>query len=183
MKRSSNVIRERFRKVKTIKYGAIALALSSTFIMTGCERSEDISVYQNADQCKKSGSNPVQCDDDYKKALTESEKVAPKYSSQSDCSSDFGNQCQQHSSGFFWIPIMSGFHSSGNGFASQPLYNSKGNFYDAGGNSYGSSTAKGTTRTVSSSALAPKPPTTTTITRNGFGSSVARSAAHTSSGG
>lgn len=184
MKRSSNVIRDRFRKVKTIRYGMVALCVSTAFVLSGCDTPQDVDVYSSLDECKSSGANPHQCESDYKNALKESEKVAPKYSSQMDCSSDFA-QCQQTqtSGGIFWMPLMTGFHSGSLNYPSQPLYNSKGTYFDAGGNNYGSAYSSSTKRSVSSSSLAPKPPTQATTTRNGFGASVARSSSSSSRGG
>lgn len=66
------------------------------------------------------------------------------------------------------------------GGASQPLFTSKsatspanGKFVDASGKNYGSATT-GRSMTVPKTALAPKPAITNTITRGGFGESVAK---------
>ncbi|OCQ52285.1 hypothetical protein Ppb6_02358 [Photorhabdus australis subsp. thailandensis] len=95
-------------------------------------------------------------------------------------------QAQQQQSGSFWMPLMAGYMMGrlmGGGAAapSQPLFSSKsaaspanGKFVDATGKSYGPATAGGRTMTVPKTAMAPKPATTTTITRGGFGDSVAK---------
>ncbi|OCA54678.1 DUF1190 family protein [Photorhabdus namnaonensis] len=97
-------------------------------------------------------------------------------------------QAQQQQSGSFWMPLMAGYMMGrlmGGGSApSQPLFSSKsatspanGQFVDASGKSYGPATAGGRSMTVPKTAMAPKPATTTTITRGGFGDSVAKQSA------
>ena len=68
----------------------------------------------------------------------------------------------------------------GAGFAQQPLFSPKtpnspanGQFVDASGRNYGAATS-GKTMNVPKTALAPKPATTSTITRGGFGETVAK---------
>lgn len=189
MKRSKNVIKERFRKVKTIKYGAIALAIGSAFILSACDDEQAVQVYKTVQECKNSGANPYQCQEDYDKAVKQSVSTAPHYKSSSDCYSDFDDPCRQgtySTGGVFWYPMMSGFHSSGSGYSSQPLYSSRGSYVDAGGYNYGSKFSSNTSRTVTRSGLSAKAPTTTTTTRGGFGSSMSSrsfSSSHSSSGG
>lgn len=92
-------------------------------------------------------------------------------------------------SGSFWMPLMAGYMMGrlmGGGTAApapaaQPLFSSSnpaspanGKFVDASGKNYGPAVAGGRTMAVPPSALAPKPATTTTITRGGFGESVAK---------
>uniref|UniRef100_A0A3B0LWI6 Uncharacterized protein n=1 Tax=Arsenophonus endosymbiont of Trialeurodes vaporariorum TaxID=235567 RepID=A0A3B0LWI6_9GAMM len=92
-------------------------------------------------------------------------------------------------SGSFWMPLMAGYMMGrlmGGGTAApapaaQPLFSSSnpaspanGKFVDTSGKNYGPAVAGGRTMAVPPSALAPKPATTTTITRGGFGESVAK---------
>ncbi|WP_181994173.1 DUF1190 family protein [Arsenophonus endosymbiont of Bemisia tabaci] len=93
-------------------------------------------------------------------------------------------------SGSFWMPLMAGYMMGrlmgGGGTAAptpaaQPLFSSSnpassanGKFVDASGKNYGPAVAGGRTMAVPPSALAPKTATTTTITRGGFGESVAK---------
>lgn len=99
-----------------------------------------------------------------------------------------GQAQAQQQSGSFWMPLMAGYMMGrlmGGGSApSQPLFSSKsatspanGQFVDASGKSYGPATAGGRSMTVPKTAMAPKPATTTTITRGGFGDSVAKQSA------
>ncbi|HAZ54215.1 MAG TPA: DUF1190 domain-containing protein [Franconibacter helveticus] len=98
------------------------------------------------------------------------------------------NQAQAQSSGSFWMPLMAGYMmgrlmGGGMGFAQQPLFSSRnpaspayGQYTDASGKSYGAA-QPGRTATVPKTALAPKPATTSTITRGGFGETVAKQSA------
>jgi uncharacterized protein YgiB involved in biofilm formation len=83
------------------------------------------------------------------------------------------------------MPLMAGYMmgrmmGGGAGFAQQPLFSPKtpnspanGQFVDASGRNYGNATS-GKTMTVPKTAMAPKPTTTSTITRGGFGETVAK---------
>jgi hypothetical protein len=94
------------------------------------------------------------------------------------------NQAQAQSSGSFWMPLMAGYMMGrlmGGGMgAQQPLFSSKnpaspayGQYTDASGKSYGAA-QPGRTMNVPKTAMAPKPATTSTVTRGGFGESVAK---------
>ena len=88
------------------------------------------------------------------------------------------------------MPLMAGYMmgrlmGGGAGFAQQPLFSSKnpaspayGKYTDATGKNYGAA-QPGRTMTVPKTAMAPKPATTTTVTRGGFGESVAKQSART----
>ncbi|AKA39946.1 DUF1190 family protein [Yersinia ruckeri] len=93
-----------------------------------------------------------------------------------------GATAQPQQSGSMWMPLMAGYMMGRmmGGGASQPLFTSKsatspanGKFVDASGKNYGSATT-GRSMTVPKTALAPKPAITNTITRGGFGESVAK---------
>ena len=146
----------------------------------------------------------AECTTAFNNALKEAERTAPKYANREDCIAEFGEgQCQQapaqagmaptgegqaqaqnQSSGSFWMPLMAGYmmgRMMGGGMgAQQPLFSSKnpaspayGKYTDAGGKNYGAATP-GRTMTVPKTAMAPKPATTSTVTRGGFGESVAK---------
>lgn len=96
-----------------------------------------------------------------------------------------GMAAESQSSGSFWMPLMAGYMMGrmmgGSSYAQQPLFTSKngaspanGKFVDATGKNYGPATAGGRTMTVPKTAMAPKPAVTNTITRGGFGESVAK---------
>ncbi|MGF6190335.1 DUF1190 family protein [Serratia sp. 2723] len=200
MKRTKNINKDTFRKSwRTYRVAPVALAISAVFMLAGCEQADEtVSLYKNADDC--STSNPSmseQCTTAYNNALKEAEKTAPKYATREDCVAEFGEaQCTQapaqagmaaesQSSGSMWMPLMAGYMMGrmmgGGGYAQQPLFTSKnaaspanGKFVDASGKSYGPATAGGRSMTVPKTAMAPKPAMTNTITRGGFGESVAK---------
>lgn len=165
---------------------------------------ETVSLYQNADDCSVANpGKSAACTTAYNNALKEAERTAPKYASREDCIAEFGEgQCQQapaqagmaggsendaqaQSSSSFWMPLMAGYMmgrlmGGGASYAQQPLFSSRnpaspsyGQYTDASGKGYGAA-QPGRTMTVPKSAMAPKPATTTTITRGGFGESVAK---------
>lgn len=184
----------------------VALAVSAVFMLAGCEKSDEtVKMYQNADDCAQANpGQAAQCKTTYDNALKEAERTAPKYASREDCIAEFGEgQCQQapaqanmsgenqaqaqSSGGSFWMPLMAGYMmgrmmGGGAGFSQQPMFTSRnpaspayGQYTDASGKNYGRATP-GRTMTVPKTAMAPKPATTSTITRGGFGDSVARHA-------
>ncbi|WP_409309116.1 DUF1190 family protein [Pectobacterium sp. B1J-3] len=202
MKRTKDINQETFRKGwRTYRLAPVALAVSAVFVLAGCEQTDEtVSLYQNADDC--SAANPsmsAQCTTAYNNALKEAEKTAPKYATKEDCVAEFGEaQCIQsqapaqagmaaepQQSGSSWMPLMAGYMmgrmmSGGAGFAQQPLFTSKsptspanGKFVDATGKNYGNATT-GRSINVPRTALAPKPATTSTVTRGGFGETVAK---------
>ncbi|WP_422527680.1 DUF1190 family protein [Serratia fonticola] len=200
MKRTKNINKDTFRKSwRSYRVAPVALAISAVFMLAGCEQADEtVSLYKNADDC--STSNPSmseQCTTAYNNALKEAEKTAPKYATREDCVAEFGEaQCAQapaqagmaaesQSSGSMWMPLMAGYMMGrmmgGGGYAQQPLFTSKnaaspanGKFVDASGKSYGPATAGGRSMTVPKTAMAPKPAVTNTVTRGGFGESVAK---------
>ncbi|MBD8162824.1 DUF1190 family protein [Erwinia persicina] len=202
MKRTKQINHASFRKSWSARHlTPVALAVSAVFMLAACEQADEtVSMYQNADDC--SAANPgksAQCTTAFNSAKEEAVKTAPKYASREDCVAEFGEgQCQQapaqagvgttnaesQSSGSFWMPLMAGYmmgRMMGGGMGQQqPLFSSKnpsspanGKFVDASGKSYGAATP-GRTMTVPKTALAPKPATTSTVTRGGFGETVAK---------
>ncbi|MDR0805240.1 MAG: DUF1190 family protein [Enterobacteriaceae bacterium] len=198
MKRTKHINRDSFRKsFRTYRLAPVALAVSTVFMLSGCEQAdESVSLFQNAAECQQS--NPSlgeQCTTAYNNALEEAAKTAPKYATKEDCVAEFGeSQCTEapvqagmtaepRESGSMWMPLMAGYmmgRMMGGGYGQSPLFTSKaagnpanGKFVDATGKNYGSATT-GRSMKVDKSALAPKPATTKTITRGGFGESVAK---------
>ncbi|MFC6124365.1 DUF1190 family protein [Phytobacter sp. SCO41] len=185
----------------------VALAVTAVFMLAGCEQNDEtVKMYQNADDCASANPDKsAECKTTYDNALKEAARTAPKYASREDCVAEFGEgQCQQapaqagmatenqaqaqQSGGSFWMPLMAGYMmgrlmGGGAGYAQQPLFSSKnpaspayGQYTDASGKSYGAA-QPGRSATVSKTAMAPKPATTSTITRGGFGQSVSKQAA------
>ncbi|BBG59936.1 Protein of uncharacterised function (DUF1190) [Providencia rustigianii] len=92
----------------------------------------------------------------------------------------------QSGGGSMWMPLMMGYmmgRMMGGSAASQPLFSSKnpaspanGKFVDATGKNYGPAVAGGRSMSVPKTAMAPKPATTSTVTRGGFGDTVNKQA-------
>ncbi len=200
MKRTTKINRASFRKKWSANHlTPVALAITTVILLAGCEqKDETVALYQNADDCSQA--NPgksAQCTTAFNNAKLEAAKTAPKYASREDCVAEFGEgQCQQaqaglgstnaesSSGGSFWMPLMAGYMMgrmmSGGLGSQQPLFTSRaagnpanGKFVDATGKSYGPATT-GRSMTVPKSALTPKPATTHTVTRGGFGETVAK---------
>ena len=206
MKRTQQINHASFRKHwRVYRMAPIALAVGAVFVLAGCEKSdENVSLYMNSDDCTRA--NPSlgeQCTTAYNTAQQEAVKTAPKYASRADCVAEFGeDQCTQvpaqagmaaesQHSGSMWMPLMAGYMMGrmmgGGSYAQQPLFSSRaansparGQFVDASGRNYGAA-AGGRSMTVPKTALAPKPATTQSITRGGFGETVAKQNAMRSS--
>ena len=200
MKRTKQIHHAGFRKRwRLSRVAPVALAVGAVFALAGCEKSdENVTLYQNSDDCSRANpSMSEQCTTAYNNARKEAEKTAPKYSSRADCVAEFGeDQCTQvpaqagmaaeSSSGSFWMPLMAGYmmgRMMGGGYSQQPLFTSRapnspanGKFVDASGRNYGPATG-GRSMNVPKTAMAPKPATSATVTRGGFGETVARQSA------
>nr|VXZ92122.1 Protein of uncharacterised function (DUF1190) [Klebsiella pneumoniae] len=129
----------------------------------------------------------------------EAERTAPKYATREDCVAEFGEgQCQQTPAQAGVAPKTGagakqrqlldaadgrlhdgppdGRRHGATAAAVQlenPASPAYGQYTDASGKSYGAA-QPGRTMNVPKTAMAPKPATTTTVTRGGFGESVAK---------
>ena len=151
-------------------------------LLTACESQEDAVLYKDVTECVASARlTEDQCKAAFDHAKSEHERVAPRYTSGSDCETDFGSgKCQQvnQGAGIQWIPVMAayalGYYAGRpNYYQSQPLYYSRSSYGNTGGyiNSGGQPVAQtiGATK-VSRSAIA-TPTRAVTMSRSGFGSS------------
>lgn len=194
MKRTPQINLAAFRKSwRSSGITPVAFAVSAVFMLSACEKSDQkVALYQNADECSKANpSASAQCAAAFKQAKAEAAKTAPKYANREDCVAEFGgSQCTQggmsvesQHGGSMWMPLMAGFmmgRMMNGSYAQQPLFTSRsanspanGKFVDASGKSYGPATT-GRSINVPKSAMAPKPATSSTVTRGGFGESVAK---------
>lgn len=208
MKRTKKINYATFRKSWRIRsLTPIALAITTVFMLAGCEQADEtVSMYQNSDDCSQANPGKSEhCTTAYHHAQQEAAKTAPKFASREDCVAEFGeNQCQQtpaqanvaaspsQSSTSFWMPMMAGYMmgrmmGGGSSFISQPLFTSNnpaspanGKYVDASGRSYGTATP-GRRMSVPQKALAPKPATTQTTVRGGFGETVTKHSLSSSS--
>lgn len=194
MKRTKKINHDSFRKYWRCCYIApVTLTVSAVFALAGCEKSDkNVSLYMNSsnDCTKASIFLNEQCATTHihDSAQQKTVKTAPKYTSHADCVATLNEgQCTQvlaqaglpaesKNNGDMWMPLMAGYMMGrmmgGGGYAQQqPLFSSNatnspvsGQFIDAGGKSM----------TIPKTTLAPKSETTRTITRGGFGETVAK---------
>lgn len=93
---------KRSRKASLVMMGTVP------FLLAACENSERALVYRTVSECQRDQVlTTEECETRFTRAGYESERVAPRYRSESDCEADFGpQQCQ--SSGRYFIPLMRG---------------------------------------------------------------------------
>jgi len=198
MKRTKHINHANFRKVsRSFRLAPVALALSAVFMLSGCESSDDVqaTIYKDAQECI--AANPKladACNASYQQAVTEAEKTAPKYATKEDCEAEFGagvceatTQSQASNSEYrqgssMWMPLMMGYMMGRmtGGYGSSPMFSSNnsrspafGKFVDSTGKTFSNVNGNRTMK-VDRSAFTPKPATTSTITRGGFGQSVSK---------
>ncbi|VUD58625.1 hypothetical protein TDB9533_02470 [Thalassocella blandensis] len=198
MKRSKQVLIPRLIKSPSFALKSLAVAVSSV-LAVGCSTKEEVYIFKSIEECDASGKFTEQkCETAYRKALQEAQKTAPRYKNLKDCEYEFGAQnCQEQKSTAqsFFMPAMAGFMVSqalqGSNYGSSHYYNPLFYHYDRGYSRYKSpkwTTSDGVTIGNSASSKAsvrkgdmkPKPAVTRTMSRGGFGSTVA---AKTSWGG
>lgn len=182
----------------------VALAVGAVFMLYGrSSNAEDVdaSIYRNAQECIAANPTLVDtCNASHASAILEAQQTAPKYASKADCEAEFGvGSCEvaqagnaetaqvansEPRQGSMWMPLMMGYmmgRMSGGAYAHSPMFSSTSarspahnKFVDATGRTFGNSTTANRNMKVDRSAFAPKPATTQTITRGGFGQSVAK---------
>lgn len=197
MKRTKHINHASFRKHWRTMGSPLALTVSAVFILTGCEKSDgNISLYMNSDNCTHTNPSMRKQYTTTHNAQKEVVQTTPKYASHADCMAEFGeNQCiqvpaqtgmaeeSQHN-GSIWIPLMTGYMMgyvmSKSGYTQQPQLNlgtptsqERGQFIDVNGRNYGLTTRDYST-IVPKTALETQPTITQTITRGGFGKTVAK---------
>jgi len=188
MKRTKSINLARMRKAPALfKLKPIVLSIAA-FSLVGCSDSRKADIYSSVDHCKKENpSSGTLCEKAYKKALEKSEKSGPKYRSKYDCSSDFGRRnCipyKASNGANLYMPAVAAFALSRSfkkdedEYQSSPLYTS--HYYGSGfynrwttvdgrtyKKRYGSMTVGGDT-------FKSKPKVVKTMSRGGFGSTVA----------
>ncbi|UXI67328.1 DUF1190 domain-containing protein [Tahibacter amnicola] len=149
--------------------------------LTACEPEEPVSLYKDVAECVAGAKlTQDQCQAAFDHAKSEHERVAPRYSSQSDCETDFGSgRCHtvNHGAGIQYIPLMAayalGYYAGRpNYYQSQPLYYSH-TTYGSGGylNSGGQPIARTTGDARVTRSAMETPSRAVTMSRSGFGSS------------
>lgn len=166
--------------LKSLVLGAAA------FSLMGCSDSQEAAIYASPEHCaNENPSLAEECQTAYQQALAESANAGPKYRSMYDCAAEFGERnCVPYRSegGSSWfMPAVAGFALGraldGGRYYGSPLYTSS--YY--GSNFYGRwSTVDGRLykkrygrMNMRADTFKPKPAVKRTISRGGFGSTVA----------
>lgn len=181
-KRTRSINLASMRKGFSVK--PLALGITAIFL-SSCGDKEEATVFTSAEDC--TNANPelaAKCKVAYAEAVAEAERTGPKYNSQRDCESEFGNnQCHavNNSSGSFFMPFMAGYMLSNlmspRGYYSQPMFTSYSRYSPyrnrwIGADGYDFGDYRKRNMRVSEKALKPKPTVSKTMKRGGFGSSV-----------
>ena len=188
MKRTKSINLNRMRK-NAVGFQLKPLVVSvAAFSLMACGGSQKAQVYSDVRHCiSQNPSLETECEAAYKTALNESARTGPKYRSERDCTSEFGqNNCvssRAASGGNWFMPAMAGFMmaralDNNNRYHSSPLYTSHsygspmyGRWTTSDGRSYGS--RRYGSINVGRDAFKAKPIVTRTMSRGGFGSTVA----------
>ena len=79
--------------MKRSKALKLSLMGASALTLVACDNSQEVGVFETIDQCMdKAGFTRDVCEANQKVAQSEHIKVSPKYTSLSDCETDFGSE-------------------------------------------------------------------------------------------
>ena len=168
--------------MKRSKALKLSLMGASALTLVACDNSQEVGVFETIDQCvDKAGFTRDICEKNQKVAQSKHIQVSPKYTSLSDCETDFGSEkCEvapqrTTSGGSVFMPMMMGYMMGRrNSMMSQPLYRSAkspNSFRTAENQNVGSKTGK--TKVARSTTSRPTFKSST-LSRGGFGSSARR---------
>lgn len=178
----------------------LTLMLGAGFGLTGCgESDESTLLFKDVDDCEQWGVERLECEVQYQEALANHLVEAPKYTTESNCESDFGfDQCERDNNSI-WRPIMAGFmiglvaeavdealdyakkkkrkkyaYFGGSSYGgSKPLYRSKDDFFNfrnSNNQLIGSINNRGTVMVKKSKVKFTSKPKSVSRSRGGFGS-------------
>ncbi len=187
MKRTENIDLDVMRKSpKLFAFKPIVLAVAAGTLVACSDPTEETQVYRSAEDCISGNPDQVeQCELAYKDAVNEAVKSGPKYSSMQACIQDFGpdscNSYTTQNNQSIFMPFIAGYMFSSilnGGYRSAPLYTSYsrhspayGKWSSTDGVLYGSSNSNKVR--VNDNAFKPKPTVRRTMSRGGFGSTIA----------
>ena len=144
--------------------------------LSACGSQEDVALVSSVEECSANTTHSrTDCETAYKKAQAEAARTGPKYSNIRNCEAEFGTgQCRQERGGVF-MPLMAGFlvgQVLSNSYNPVYRYNNRSSsnynrIMTADGGVIGKA-GKSSYR-VDSDSLKPKPRTTRTVSRGGFG--------------
>lgn len=178
MKRSKHIQLDMMRKGSGQPFFALRplVAAIAAVTLSACGSQEDVAVVSSVEECSATTAlSRADCEIAYKKAQAEAARTGPKYASSRNCEAEFGTgQCRQERGGVF-MPLMAGFlvgRVLSNSYNPVYRYNNRlssnyNRIMTADGGLIG--TAGKSSYRVNSDSLKPKPRTTRTISRGGFG--------------
>lgn len=188
MKRTQNIDLSSMRKSpKTFSYKPLTIAIAASALVGCSDDNQEAEVYRTVNDCI--ADNPEQteqCEVAYRDAVNEAIKSGPKYSNEAACIADFGpdncNSYSTQSGQSFFMPFMAGYVISSlldnRRYRSAPLYTSYsrrspayGKWASTDGNLFGSANSKKVR--FGSNDFKPKPAVRRTMSRGGFGSTIA----------
>ncbi len=167
--------------MKVVHLFKLALLFVTAPTLVACgERQEEVLAYSSVEACITAGEqDEAVCRSEYEKAQQLHNEVAPRYSSASQCYSDFGYDRCRRSSSSGWMPFMMGYMLAPRGGAAyistQPLYRPSSHpnsYYTGGAGRIGRVSTNGRTTVAVSKASRPAV-RTRTVARGGFGARAA----------
>jgi uncharacterized protein YgiB involved in biofilm formation len=159
----------------------LALLSVTAPTLIGCgETQEEVLAYSSVEACIAGGEqDEAVCRSEYEKAQQLHNEVAPRYSSATQCYSDFGYDRCRRSSSSVWMPFMMGYMLAPRGgpgyISTQPLYRPSSDpngYYTGGAGRIGRVSRSGRTTVAASQATRPAV-RTRTVARGGFGARAA----------
>ncbi len=169
-------------KVVNILKVALLSVTAPTLVACG-ETQEDVLAYPSVEACITAGEqDEAVCRAEFEKAQQLHSEVAPRYSSASQCYSDFGyDRCRRsyRSGSSVWLPFMMGYMLAPRGgpayISTQPLYRPSSDpngYYTGRAGRIGKVSTSGRTKVATSKASRPAA-RTRTVARGGFGARAA----------
>ncbi|MEM5527643.1 DUF1190 domain-containing protein [Gammaproteobacteria bacterium AS21] len=187
MKRTKHIDLLSMRKAaKPFAFKPLVVAVTAGSLIGCSDDTQKVKIYHDADQCAASHPSQVsECELAYKEAVNKAAQSGPKYSSMAACITDFGaNNCGAYPSSnnqSYFMPFISGFMFSSilnQVSRSAPLYTSYSrrspaynNWVSTDGTLYGNVFSRQIK--VNNDAFKAKPAVKRTMSRGGFGSTIA----------
>lgn len=167
--------------MKVVHLFKLALLSVTAPALVACgESREEVLAYSSVEACITAGEqDEAVCRSEYEKAQQLHNEVAPRYSSASQCYSDFGYDRCRRSGSSSWMPFMMGYMLAPRGgpayISTQPLYRPSSDpngYYTGGAGRIGRVSTNGRTTVATSNASRPAV-RTRTVARGGFGARAA----------
>jgi uncharacterized protein YgiB involved in biofilm formation len=171
---------------RSFAFKPMAIAVAAVTLVGCSDDTQETQIYRSAADCISNNPDQVeQCEVAYKEAVDEAIKSGPKYSTLEACVNDFGpascNSYPVQNNQSIFMPFIAGYMFSSllnGGHRSAPLYTSYsrrspafGKWSSTDGVLYGSSNSNKIR--VNDKAFKPKPAVRRTMSRGGFGSTIA----------